>query len=51
MLFSTLITLFSLAGVALSTPIPQVASLEKRQSFNGRATFYDVGLGACGQYK
>jgi hypothetical protein len=51
MLFSTLIAFVSLASAVLSTPIPQVASLEKRQSFNGRATFYDVGLGACGQYK
>lgn len=25
--------------------------VEKRQSFGGRATFYDVGLGACGGYK
>ncbi|KAI9638364.1 RlpA-like double-psi beta-barrel-protein domain-containing protein-containing protein [Dioszegia hungarica] len=24
--------------------------LEKRQGFGGRATFYDVGLGACGGY-
>ncbi|KAK8869847.1 hypothetical protein IAR55_000415 [Kwoniella newhampshirensis] len=25
-------------------------SIAKRDSFNGRATFYDVGLGACGGY-
>jgi hypothetical protein len=26
-------------------------SLDKRDSYGGRATFYDVGLGACGGYK
>ena len=25
-------------------------TLEKRASYSGRATFYDVGLGACGGY-
>lgn len=43
MLFSTLLALLPLAAAA---PV----DLVKRQSFSGRATFYDVGLGACGGY-
>ena len=53
MLFSSLIAFCSFASIVLASPIPEIEtnSLEKRQSFSGRATFYDVGLGACGEYK
>jgi hypothetical protein len=47
MLFSTLLALLPLAPLAAAAPI----ELAKRQSYGGRATFYDVGLGACGGYK
>ena len=45
MLFSALLALLPLAAAA-----PVERDLAKRQSFSGRATFYDVGLGACGGY-
>lgn len=41
MLFSALLALLPLAAAA---PV----EIAKRQGFSGRATFYDVGLGACG---
>jgi len=46
----TLLAFSTLATVS-AAPISSSHTLAKRQSFNGRATFYDVGLGACGQYK
>ncbi|TFK52280.1 hypothetical protein OE88DRAFT_1657461 [Heliocybe sulcata] len=35
-----------------ATPIPaeDATSLEKRVTHSGRGTWFDVGLGACGQY-
>jgi hypothetical protein len=62
MLFTTLLALLPVLPVALGFADPELharsrsrmahrAILDKRQSFGGRATFYDVGLGACGGYK
>ncbi|TYJ56557.1 hypothetical protein B9479_002649 [Cryptococcus floricola] len=48
MLFSALFTL-ALALPAFSAPVEKAVALEKRRTtYNGQATFYDVGLGACG---
>jgi len=47
-------TSFLLALLPLTLAAParsnRDTSLTKRQSYSGRATFYDVGLGACGGY-
>ncbi|ODO03403.1 hypothetical protein L198_02250 [Cryptococcus wingfieldii CBS 7118] len=48
MLFSALFTL-ALALPAFSAPVEKAVALEKRRTtYSGQATFYDVGLGACG---
>ncbi|KAF9014355.1 hypothetical protein BDZ89DRAFT_1142392 [Hymenopellis radicata] len=36
-----------LQSVVLAAPVPSEAQVEKR-SFSGQATYFDVGLGACG---
>ena len=41
----------SLHGRAVMKQNHDGETLSKRDSYNGRATFYDVGLGACGGYK
>ena len=46
---SLFLSLLPLALVA-AQPVKKENSLAKRQSYSGRATFYDVGLGACGGY-
>jgi hypothetical protein len=59
MLFST-VTVFALSALAATArSIPRRVEVESRddshslqkRAFNGRATFYDVGLGACGDVK
>jgi hypothetical protein len=46
---SLFLSLLPLALVA-AQPVKKDNSLAKRQTYSGRATFYDVGLGACGGY-
>ncbi|KAK1925007.1 RlpA-like double-psi beta-barrel-protein domain-containing protein-containing protein [Papiliotrema laurentii] len=60
MLFSSLVLALLPLTLAFADPVvsertrrsrahvQRDVSLAKRESFNGRATFYDVGLGACG---
>ncbi|TRM69154.1 RlpA-like double-psi beta-barrel-protein domain-containing protein-containing protein [Schizophyllum amplum] len=40
--------LLALAAPALSTPVPQGAAVAKRADHSGQATYFYVGLGACG---
>lgn len=50
--FPTALAAFALSLLSTSTsaaPVNTTAHLSKR-AFSGRATYYDVGLGACGQY-
>ncbi|CAG8572351.1 6104_t:CDS:1 [Ambispora gerdemannii] len=47
----TIITLFILHTFLLSATVNTLPlSLEKRQLYTGQGTYYNPGLGACGQY-
>lgn len=43
---STIVALFALSTLAIAAPAP--AAEVKRQSNSGQATYFEVGLGACG---
>jgi hypothetical protein len=46
---STIVALFALSTLAIAAPAPAAEQAQvKRQSNSGQATYYAVGLGACG---
>jgi hypothetical protein len=50
-MFKQTLALFGLLGLAAASPAPAPASQvspEKRDSSSGQATYFEVGLGACG---
>ena len=44
------LSVLTLAGVVLTTPLHANITLAKREYTNARFTWYDAGLGACGTY-
>jgi hypothetical protein len=44
---STIVALFALSTLAIAAPAPASEQV-KRQSNSGQATYFEVGLGACG---